>query len=149
MHGGLSEEMHNRDFSWVEMAINSTVRPAEIPNSGLICDLLWADPDTRLSTTVAANSPSFAKNDIRGVSVVFNSAAVRAFLNLNDFDLIVRAHECVEDGYLFFADRGLVTVFSAIDFCGESNNSGAVLNIDNNMVCTFLVLAPTPSVKLS
>ena len=33
----------------------------------------------------------------------------------------------VEDGYEFFADRGLVTVFSAPNYCGEFDNCGAMM----------------------
>jgi diadenosine tetraphosphatase ApaH/serine/threonine PP2A family protein phosphatase len=38
---------------------------------------------------------------------------------------VVRAHQVVEDGYEFFADRGCVTVFSAPNYCGEFDNAGA------------------------
>ena len=33
----------------------------------------------------------------------------------------------MEDGYEFFANRQLVTVFSAPNYCGEFDNSGIVL----------------------
>ena len=32
--------------------------------------------------------------------------------------LIVRAHECVDDGYEFFAAERLITLFSAADYEG-------------------------------
>jgi diadenosine tetraphosphatase ApaH/serine/threonine PP2A family protein phosphatase len=35
------------------------------------------------------------------------------FLQKHDFDLVCRAHMVVEDGYEFFNERILVTVFSA------------------------------------
>jgi serine/threonine-protein phosphatase PP1 catalytic subunit len=35
-----------------------------------------------------------------------------------DMDLVCRAHMVVEDGYEFWNDRTLVTVFSAPNYCG-------------------------------
>lgn len=57
-------------------------------------------------------------------------------------DLIVRAHQVVEDGYEFFGGRQLVTIFSAPNYCGEFDNSAAILSIDENLVCSFQVLKP-------
>jgi hypothetical protein len=49
------------------------------------------------------------END-RGVSFVFGADIVASFLETQDLDLIVRAHQVVEDGYEFFAGRRLVTL---------------------------------------
>jgi serine/threonine-protein phosphatase PP1 catalytic subunit len=56
--------------------------------------------------------------------------------------LICRAHQVVEDGYEFFNKRQLVTIFSAPNYCGEFSNSGAMMNIDENLGCSFQVLRP-------
>lgn len=52
---------------------------------------------------------------------------VNKFLQKNDFDLICRAHQVVEDGYEFFAKRQLVTLFSAPNYCGEFDNAGKLV----------------------
>ena len=57
-------------------------------------------------------------------------------------DLIFRANQVVEDGYLFFADRTLVTVFSAPDYCGECDSCAAMMIVDHNLMCSFKVLKP-------
>jgi serine/threonine-protein phosphatase PP1 catalytic subunit len=49
----------------------------------------------------------------------------------------------VEDGYEFFADRTLVTIFSAPDYCGEYNNSASMMLVDENLMCSFKVLKPS------
>jgi len=48
----------------------------------------------------------------------------------------------VEDGYEFFAGRQLVTVFSAPNYCGEFDNCGAMMSVDENLMCSFQVLKP-------
>jgi serine/threonine-protein phosphatase PP1 catalytic subunit len=49
----------------------------------------------------------------RGVSYCFGKKVIMNFLQRHDFDLVCRAHMVVEDGYEFYQDRVLVTVFSA------------------------------------
>jgi diadenosine tetraphosphatase ApaH/serine/threonine PP2A family protein phosphatase len=49
------------------------------------------------------------------------------FLQSQGLDIVVRAHQVVEDGYEFFGDKSLVTVFSAPNYCDEFDNSSSVL----------------------
>lgn len=67
---------------------------------------------------------------------------MRQFLRRHDLDLIVRAHQVVEDGYEFFAGRELVTVFSAPNYCGEFDNAGAMMTVDDTLMCSFQILKP-------
>lgn len=48
----------------------------------------------------------------------------------------------VEDGYEFFADRGLVTVFSAPNYYGEWDNAAAIMIIDDSLICKFKIIQP-------
>ena len=73
----------------------------------------------------------------RGVSFTFGTDIVKNFLEENDLDLICRAHQVVEDGYEFFANRMVVTLFSAQNYCGEFDNSGALMSIDKSLMCSF------------
>lgn len=45
----------------------------------------------------------------------------------------------VEDGYEFFAKRQLVTLFSAPNYCGEFDNAGAMMTVDESLLCSFQV----------
>lgn len=58
---------------------------------------------------------------------------------MHDLDLICRAHQVVEDGYEFFAKRSLVTLFSAPNYCGEFDNAGGMMSVDENLMCSFQV----------
>jgi len=45
----------------------------------------------------------------------------------------------VEEGYEFFARRQLVTIFSAPNYCGEFDNAGAMMSVDDTLMCSFQV----------
>jgi len=132
MHGGLSQAMLEQGSTVAEKVL-AIQRPAEIPDQGFLCDLLWSDPGHECQ--------GFGPND-RGVSVSFGPDVVTHFLNTENMDLVVRAHQVVEDGYEFFCGRQLVTIFSAPNYCGEFDNAAAILTIDENLVCSFQILKP-------
>jgi serine/threonine-protein phosphatase PP1 catalytic subunit len=113
--------------------IRNVKRPTDIPDSGLLCDLLWSDPDKDIT--------GWASNE-RGVSYTFGPDVVARFLEKHDLELICRAHQVVEDGYEFFAKRHLVTIFSAPNYCGEFDNAGAIMSIDQDLMCSFQILKP-------
>ncbi|CAI5469752.1 unnamed protein product [Closterium sp. NIES-53] len=127
MHGGLSPELRSLE------QIKKIGRPTDVPDAGLLCDLLWADPDKDIQ--------GWGDND-RGVSYTFGPDAVTEFLDKHDLDLVCRAHQVVEDGYEFFAKRQLVTVFSAPNYCGEFDNAGAMMSVDESLMCSFQILKP-------
>jgi serine/threonine-protein phosphatase PP1 catalytic subunit len=127
MHGGLSPELQNME------QIKRIMRPTDIPDTGLLCDLLWADPDKDIV--------GWGEND-RGVSFTFGEDVVAQFLRRHDLDLVCRAHQVVEDGYEFFARRQLVTIFSAPNYCGEFDNAGAMMSVDDTLMCSFQILKP-------
>ena len=132
MHGGLSPDLTSLD------QLKKIVRPTEIPDTGLLCDLLWSDPDKLAS--------GWGENE-RGVSVTFSPQVVEEFLDKHDLDLICRAHQVVENGYEFFANRQLVTLFSAPNYWGEFDNAGALMTIDETLVCSFKILKPITKSK--
>lgn len=78
----------------------------------------------------------------RGVSYTFGHDVIQDFLGRHDLDLICRAHQVVEDGYKFQANRQLVTIFSAPNYCGEFDNAGAILIVSEDLVCSFKVMRP-------
>ncbi|ODQ46841.1 hypothetical protein PICMEDRAFT_33978 [Pichia membranifaciens NRRL Y-2026] len=133
VHGGLSPVLNSMD------EIRNIRRPTDVPDFGLLNDLLWSDP---------ADSPNQWEDNERGVSYCYNKVAINNFLNKFQFDLVVRAHMVVEDGYEFFNDRSLVTVFSAPNYCGEFDNWGAVMGVSEELLCSFELLDPLDSVAL-
>ena len=132
MHGGLSPDLKSIQN------IQDISRPTDIPDQGLLCDLLWSDPDKE--------AVDYDEND-RGVSVIFGEKVVMDFNKKNDLDLIIRAHQVVDDGYEFFANRQLITIFSAPNYCGEFDNSAGIMIIDDSLTCSLKVLRPVENLK--
>jgi len=133
VHGGLSPDFQSLD------QIRKFERPADIPDYGLMNDLLWSDPDEDIT--------GWGEND-RGVSWTFGGDIVNSFLNMNEFSLVARAHQVVEDGYQFFQKRKLVTLFSAPNYCGEFDNAGATMFVSADLLCTFSILKPKSVIEL-
>ncbi|KAH0791294.1 serine/threonine-protein phosphatase PP1 [Histomonas meleagridis] len=124
VHGGISGEMASLEM------IEKLSRPLDIPESGLVTDLVWADPSTVYS--------GFQESE-RGTSYTFGADVANDFLYKYDFDLICRAHQVVPDGYEFpfYPQQTVVTVFSASNYCGHYGNKGAMLKIDAKLSCSF------------
>ncbi|VIP00151.1 Ser/Thr protein phosphatase family protein [Brugia malayi] len=128
MHGGLSPELNSLND------IRNIKRPLRMVK-GLAQDLLWADPET--------GAKGFQRNQIRGVSWVFGENAVHEKIKQLGIDMVIRAHQVVEFGYAFFANRKLITVFSAARYHEDLCNFAAVVVIDSHLELSFLQLKPS------
>ena len=130
-HGGMSPDLSSMD------QIRRIERPTDVPDTGLMCDLLWSDPNNE--------HLGWGEND-RGVSYTYGADVVEKFLNKHDLHLICRAHQVCEDGFEWFTRRKVVTLFSAPNYCGEFDNAGGMMNVDEHMKCTFLILKPSEDI---
>ncbi|KAF7233183.1 hypothetical protein EG68_06844 [Paragonimus skrjabini miyazakii] len=145
-HGGLSPEMLTpevTDLFELKQKIKRIQRPCDVPECGLLCDLLWSDP-WYIDFSEKAAEPTGWEASERGVSFMFGPNVIDQFLERFNLDLIVRAHQVVEDGYEFYANRSLVTVFSAPNYCGEFDNAAAVFCL-SRLTSNLESLQPTYS----
>ncbi|CAI4222112.1 unnamed protein product [Auanema sp. JU1783] len=128
MHGGISP-----DLTSIEQLRNLNRLPEPV-NPSVQLDLLWSDPDGAINGWAPSS---------RGVSFVFGVDALQSILKSLEIDLIARAHQVVQDGYEFFGNKKLVTIFSAPHYCGQFDNAAAMMNVDENLLCSFHVLRPS------
>ncbi|QSS65566.1 serine/threonine phosphatase PP-X isozyme 2 [Histoplasma capsulatum] len=101
VHGGLSPLVDSID------KIRLIDRKQEVPHEGAMCDLLWSDPDEIEGWGL---SP-------RGAGFLFGGGIVKHFSHKNDLSLIARAHQLVMEGFKEMFDGGIVTVWSAPNYC--------------------------------
>ncbi|KAE8688741.1 Serine/threonine-protein phosphatase BSL2 [Hibiscus syriacus] len=133
MHGGIG-----RSINHVEQ-IESLQRPVTMEAGSIVLmDLLWSDPTEN-------DSVEGLRPNARGPGLVtFGPDRVLEFCNNNDLQLIVRAHECVMDGFERFAHGHLITLFSATNYCGTANNAGAILVLGRDLVVVPKLIHPLP-----
>ncbi|XP_015058465.1 serine/threonine-protein phosphatase BSL3-like isoform X1 [Solanum pennellii] len=136
MHGGIG-----RSINHVEQ-IESIQRPITMEAGSIVLmDLLWSDPTEN-------DSVEGLRPNARGPGLVtFGPDRVMEFCNNNDLQLIVRAHECVMDGFERFAQGHLITLFSATNYCGTANNAGAILVLGRDLVVVPKLIHPIPPVS--
>jgi serine/threonine-protein phosphatase PP1 catalytic subunit len=128
-HGGLPRDSLHKDlFAQIE----ALPRPTSVPDSGLLCDLLWATPDEHMQ--------DWGESD-RGVSFAFGPDVVDAFLNAHGLQLVCCGQQVLCDGYHLHASRRVVSLFTAPNYRGELNNMGATMRVDDLDV-SFRLLKP-------
>ncbi|KAL9360513.1 hypothetical protein Peur_048636 [Populus x canadensis] len=133
MHGGIGRSIHS-----VEQ-IEKLERPITMDAGSIILmDLLWSDPTEN-------DSIEGLRPNARGPGLVtFGPDRVSDFCKKNKLQLIIRAHECVMDGFERFAHGQLITLFSATNYCGTANNAGAILVVGRGLVVVPKLIHPLP-----
>ncbi|XP_075641614.1 serine/threonine-protein phosphatase BSL1 isoform X2 [Castanea sativa] len=133
MHGGIG-----RSINSVEQ-IEKLERPITMDAGSIILmDLLWSDPTEN-------DSVEGLRPNARGPGLVtFGPDRVTDFCKRNKLQLIIRAHECVMDGFERFAQGQLITLFSATNYCGTANNAGAILVVGRGLVVVPKLIHPLP-----
>ncbi|TYZ62550.1 hypothetical protein PybrP1_009670 [[Pythium] brassicae (nom. inval.)] len=122
VHGGLfsDDNVTLADIAKIE-------RNREPPESGLMSDLMWSDPQP-----FPGRGPSK-----RGIGLSFGPDVTKAFLAHNNLELLVRSHEVKDEGYLVEHDGKCITVFSAPNYCDQMGNKGAFIRFEKDMKPRF------------
>lgn len=120
VHGGLSPNLTKLS------QIEHIERPCAIPSEGLLCDLLWADPNPD------KHEGGWMNNHLRLCSYFYGPDVAHEFLDAHNFRFMVRAHQVVDRGYEWYTDR-VLTLFSAPNYVGVMDNDAAILEVTGNM----------------
>mmetsp|Transcript_101111 Transcript_101111/g.324811 ORF Transcript_101111/g.324811 Transcript_101111/m.324811 type:complete len:842 (-) Transcript_101111:156-2681(-) len=142
LHGGIGGSIDNiKQIDEMERPVHVAQIP-QTPHEQRITDILWSDPSDNDSvlgvTTNLTRDP-----DGTGRIVKFGPDRLKDFLAANKpLSMVIRAHECVMDGFERFADGKLITVFSATDYCGHHKNAGALLFIRRDLTVVPKLIYP-------
>ena len=116
VHGGISPNLNNLND------IRRIIRPISIPNSGIITDLVWSDPNPQIF--------EWGSNK-RGQSCYWGLKVAKIFMENNQLTHIIRAHQVVFEGfsYPFYPDKSVITIYTATS-SGHAN-FGSFISIEN------------------
>ena len=127
IHGGLSPDLKSVD------QIKKFKRPLDIPEEGLLANLLWSDPDFTIT--------EWGPND-RGTTVCYGPKAAEKFLKRNNLQTIIRGHQLAMNGFEFpfGSNKSVVTVFTASKYAGQCDNKAAFMAINETGDFKFFTL---------
>lgn len=128
-HGGLSPAFETID------QLNKIDRKVEVPHEGVMCDLLWSDPDENKGWGL---SP-------RGAGYTFGPDVTAQFNEKNNLKMICRAHQVVMDGYSWNHNKHCVTIFSAPNYCYRCGNLATLMQMDEYGRYDFTQFEPSPT----
>lgn len=128
-HGGLSPSFDKID------QLQEIDRKLEVPHEGIMCDLLWSDPDAIAGW---GQSP-------RGAGFTFGSDITDSFCKKNKLTMMCRAHQLVNDGFNWNHHKACVTIFSAPNYCYRCGNLASIMEMDDNGSYDFTQFESSPT----
>lgn len=113
VHGGVTSLVQNREELLNLHKVGDRFQKADSAQ----VEMLWNDPDKFTATYNTSK---------RGKGSIFGERAVETFLQNMNFKLVIRGHQNVSNGFdwPFGQKGGILTVFSAIDYCNSANKGG-------------------------
>ena len=114
VHGGIGPSLFSVN------QISRQTRPLVDFVDDNITSLLWSDP---------ADISDYFSPSSRGSGYFYGKEALHEFLVDNKYKMLIRGHECVQNGIEYKFNNEVCTVFSASNYCGISGNACGVLEL--------------------
>lgn len=127
VHGGLSPQLNKVED------INAISKPLSDYADTIVSDLVWSDPDP------VVNDYQFS---LRGCGYKFGNEQIKTFLENNELEAIIRAHQCVMNGVEKFGKTELYTLFSCSNYCLCTENCSGYIQVDESSKMTSYKLPP-------
>jgi diadenosine tetraphosphatase ApaH/serine/threonine PP2A family protein phosphatase len=136
VHAGISPELPFVNRLVMEKRVQ------ELPESGVLADLMWSDPDHTNQVDWRPNS--------RGAGYIYGKKVLRAFCRVNKLQYVTRSHQVVMEGFKWYfgneevdykngeVQGKLISVWSAPNFRDKSGNKASLLHIQGATATTHV-----------
>lgn len=136
-HGGIPFSA----FTLEQIASIPTHLPDPESQSPAAWEILWNDPInddelddlSEMRRRELQEKKGFIENSKRGTAYLYSGKAVMPFLHANGMSHVLRAHECIREGYQYKLGGRVTTVFSCSRYVGQSNHAACIMVQDRQL----------------
>jgi protein phosphatase len=119
LHGGIPRGLHNLE------EIRNLEKGDKNAGNDILGQILWNDPSELCE--------KFKPNRTRGIHNIFGKKVFREFLETHDLTMVIRAHEVFPQGYKYFFDHALLSIFSSPHYRGVNKAKVAHISEDGEI----------------
>jgi protein phosphatase len=119
LHGGIPKGLGNLG------EINALKKGDKKADNDILGQILWNDPSELCE--------KFKPNRTRGIHNIFGKKVFREFLETHDLTMVIRAHEVFPQGYKYFFDHALLSIFSSPHYRGVNKAKVAHISEDGEI----------------